>query len=477
MSTKTKKNNFDLYSIKTVTMMYFLMFALILILLINWLQTFFLDNYYQQMKTRETSRTANTLEAQYLGNKDDFSHYASQISMQNGVFIRVDDQNGSEIFNEGSYSNQTEQPYDYVTDKAKSRLDSNNLDSVSMVISDDKSDAERLVYATYLGDKSKDAILYIVAPLYPVQSTISIIRQQLLYICLIAMLIAMFLALLISKRLASPIEDITKSAEQLSRGNFNVKFNGGMFTETNKLAKTLNTASYELEKTDYYQRDLIANVSHDLKTPLTMIRSYAEMINDISGDDPVKRKEHLHIIISETERLNKLVTDMLSMSRLQSNSLELNKVKFDLTEAAHESADTFKVLNDQEGYRISFNNCKPTYVVGDIDKIKQVMNNLISNAVKYCGDDKYVRIDLKRVGKKIRFDVVDHGEGIASDEINHVWERYYRTSANHNRDIEGTGLGLSIVKGILSLHNADYGVESKEGSGSDFWFEMDTVRK
>ena len=108
MSTKTKKSNFDLYSIKTVTMMYFLMFALILILLINWLQTFFLDNYYQQMKTRETSRTANTLEAQYLGNNDSFSRYASQVSMQNGVFIRVDDSDGSQIFNEGSYSNQNE---------------------------------------------------------------------------------------------------------------------------------------------------------------------------------------------------------------------------------------------------------------------------------------------------------------------------------------------------------------------------------
>lgn len=105
------------------------------------------------------------------------------------------------------------------------------------------------------------------------------------------------------------------------------------------------------------------------------------------------------------------------------------------------------------------------------------MTNLISNAVKYCGKDKFIKIDVKRSGKKIRFDVIDHGDGIPSEELSHVWDRYYRTSANHERQIEGTGLGLAIVKGILSLHNADYGVKSKEGEGSDFWFEMDIIKK
>ena len=208
-----------------------------------------------------------------------------------------------------------------------------------------------------------------------------------------------------------------------------------------------------------------------------MIKSYAEMINDISGDNPEKRDEHLAVIIAEADRLNKLVSDMLSASRLQSNSAELNMTKFDIVKAATEVEETFEVLNQQEGYNISFNKCKTAYVYGDYDKLKQVMANLISNAIKYCGKDKYVRIELKKVGRNVRFDVIDHGDGIAAEEISHVWERYYRTSANRNRNIEGTGLGLSIVKGILSLHNANYGVESEEGKGSDFWFELATVKK
>ncbi|MBF1358724.1 MAG: sensor histidine kinase, partial [Mogibacterium diversum] len=330
---------------------------------------------------------------------------------------------------------------------------------------------------TYLGNRDDGNILYMIAPLYPVESTISILRSQLLYITFITLMIASMLAIIMSTWLSLPIASITKSAVQLSNGNYNVNFNGGIFTETNELARTLNKASYEMQKTDSYQRDLIANVSHDLKTPLTMIKSYAEMINDISGDNPEKRAEHLAVIIAEADRLNKLVSDMLSASRLQSNSAELNMTKFDIVKAATEVEETFEVLNQQEGYNISFNKCKTAYVYGDYDKLKQVMANLISNAIKYCGKDKYVRIELKKVGRNVRFDVIDHGDGIAAEEISHVWERYYRTSANRNRNIEGTGLGLSIVKGILSLHNANYGVESEEGKGSDFWFELATVKK
>ena len=222
---------------------------------------------------------------------------------------------------------------------------------------------------------------------------------------------------------------------------------------------------------------MIANVSHDLKTPLTMIKSYAEMINDISGDNPEKRKEHLKVIITEADRLNKLVSDMLSASKIQSNNLELDKEIFDLVAVTEEIVATYKVLNEQDGYHIRLNKCKAAYVYGDKEKIKQVLSNFVSNAIKYCGEDRVVIVEVKRIGKKVRVDVIDHGDGIASDELSHVWERYYRTSANRNRSIEGSGLGLSIVKGILVLHNANYGVKSKVGQGSDFWFEMDTVKK
>jgi signal transduction histidine kinase len=150
---------------------------------------------------------------------------------------------------------------------------------------------------------------------------------------------------------------------------------------------------------------------------------------------------------------------------------------FDLVEAARDVYESFHVLSSSEGFDIRFHPCKPAYVVGDRTRLMQVMSNFVDNAVKYAGDSKFIDIKLSRSGKKVSFHCIDHGVGIPEDEISHVWDKYYRTSANHERAIEGTGLGLAIVKGILTLHNAKYGVESSEGKGSDFWFELETVRK
>lgn len=478
MNTKRNRTGFDLYSIRTVTTLSFLWLSAFLILVIWFLQTFFINNYYEDMKARETQQSAIMIQTAYESRSSNLTNLALSISVDTGTFVRMDITGDTYVFDGGTIVEPSEATYSYEIEKARERLDQSNLTSMSLMANDAKTKTRRLVYVAYLGPSVDHNYLYIVAPLYPVQSTISILRQQLTYISLIAFIIAFLLARLISSRLTNPIKGITESAIQLGQGKYNVKFNGGGFTETNELARTLNTASYEMQKTEHYQRDLIANVSHDLKTPLTMIKSYAEMINDISGDNPEKRKQHLHVIITEADRLNKLVNDMLAASRLQSNQVELNKEKFDIVEAALEVAETYLVLNDTDGYFINFTRCKPSYVYGDKEKLKQIMSNLISNAVKYCGEDKFVNIELTRIGnKKVRFDVLDHGEGIAADELAHVWERYYRSSTNHNRNVEGTGLGLSIVKSLLVLHNANYGVESKVGQGSDFWFEMDIVKK
>lgn len=474
---KTKRSKWDPNSIRAVSLMYFMVFAAVILLMVWFMQSFFMNTYYERMMAQEAQTTANKLGNYYSTNKVNFDAYARKAADRNGLYIRLETADSTSEYGNSGLSQGDIPHYQFEISDAKDKLAKSSLGKISLTVTEKGNKASRLVYATYLGNRDDGNILYMIAPLYPVESTISILRSQLLYITFITLMIASMLAIIMSTWLSLPIASITKSAVQLSNGNYNVNFNGGIFTETNELARTLNKASYEMQKTDSYQRDLIANVSHDLKTPLTMIKSYAEMINDISGDNPEKRAEHLAVIIAEADRLNKLVSDMLSASRLQSNSAELNMTKFDIVKAATEVEETFEVLNQQEGYNISFNKCKTAYVYGDYDKLKQVMANLISNAIKYCGKDKYVRIELKKVGRNVRFDVIDHGDGIAAEEISHVWERYYRTSANRNRNIEGTGLGLSIVKGILSLHNANYGVESEEGKGSDFWFELATVKK
>lgn len=466
----------DFQSIKTTTMLYFISFTVIIITVIWCLQDFFINNYYESMRYSESLRTANALETQYQGAARDFEKYASETALDNGLYIRVEDAEKVTVYGGTVNFNYTMAEFNSDVRRIKNKLTNSPLNSVSLVLNNADNN-KRLIYASSIRAGRDEAIIVIISPLYPNAATIAIVRNMLLYISVIVVVLAITLSFYLSRRLASPIEGLTVSASELGRGNYHVRFNGGSFTETKELAKTLSKASYEMEKTDFYQREIVANVSHDLKTPLTMIRSYAEMINDISGDNPKKRKEHLGVILSETDRLNKLVTEMMNMSKLQSNQVELNKENVNIVELARKSFESFKVLNEHDGFDLQFKACKDCYVYGDKDKLLQVMNNFISNAVKYSGDNKYAKIEVKRSGKKVFFHVIDHGVGIPKEEISHVWDRYYRTSANHQRDIEGTGIGLSIVKGILTLHNADYGVESTEGKGSDFWFSMDVVKK
>lgn len=467
----------DTSSIKTTTLLSFLMYAMILVAFLWVLTSFFLDTYYQKMRTQEVIRTADAVEAQYLKGSAGFDKYVVETAEINGIYIQIKSFDEVLEYN-GSGISQEEAGFADDITRIDSRLAAADTDSVAETRHTGSSDSEaRLVYASRIGSGPTTASLYIISPLYPDQITIRIVKNMLGYITFILLSIACFLAYALSRRITWPIENLTRSATELSQGNYNVRFDGAAFTETKELARALNKASYEMEKTDFYQREILANVSHDLKTPLTMIRSYAEKIIDISGDNPEKRNADLQIIISETERLNRLVTDMLSVSNLQSNNVEMHREVFDLAEAAEDVYESFMVLGSSQGYEVHFHPCKPAYVMGDRSRIMQVMTNFVSNAVKYSGDNKFIDIKLVKSNKKVTFHCIDHGVGIPSDEQSHVWDKYYRTSANHERDIEGTGLGLAISKSILNLHSAKYGVKSEEGKGSDFWFEMDTVRK
>ena len=223
------------------------------------------------------------------------------------------------------------------------------------------------------------------------------------------------------------------------------------------------------------QRDLIANVSHDLRTPLTMVKSYAEMIRDLSGDNPEKRNTHLQVIIDEADRLNTLVNDILTLSDVQAGTLELRIERFSIKDLVASVIQTYEVLKTNEGYKIQFNCRQDIDVVGDSARIKQVINNLLSNAIKYCGSDKKIFINVKKWGKRVHIEIVDHGQGIKPDELPYIWERYYKSSTHHVRATKGSGIGLSMVKGILTAHNARFGVESKVGRGTTFWFELEVA--
>ncbi len=274
----------------------------------------------------------------------------------------------------------------------------------------------------------------------------------------------------LSGYLTKPINELTEKARRLAHGDWEVDFQGAEYgAEMVQLADSLNYARDEISKADKLQKELIANVSHDFKTPLTMIKAYASMIQEISGDVPEKREKHAQVIIDESDRLTSLVNDLLDLSKMQSGIQELKYNLFDLSAYIDDVLERFAYLKERGGYTFELDVEEGLYTVADELKIGQVLYNLIGNAVNYTGEDKRVKILLKKEENCIRFAVTDTGKGIKSEELNTIWDRYYRSSEAHKRPVRGTGLGLSIVKAILEKHGFVFGVDSVLGKGSTFY--------
>jgi signal transduction histidine kinase len=208
-----------------------------------------------------------------------------------------------------------------------------------------------------------------------------------------------------------------------------------------------------------------------------MIKAYASMVKEISGNDPQKRDKHLQVIIDESDRLTGLVNDVLSASKISSGLEQLNKKVFNLTEFLYGIIRKFEYLQETQGYNFMVDIDANLYTLADEEKIGQVIYNLLSNAVNYTGEDKTIYISLKDSieDNRIKFSVRDTGKGISDEELSHIWDRYYRTSDVHSRPVKGTGLGLNIVKVILKSHAFDFGVNTKLGEGSTFYVDFPRV--
>lgn len=321
--------------------------------------------------------------------------------------------------------------------------------------------------------------LYVSRPLELLETSLSQLSVRMLLISIFVFVLAFALSSAISGWFTRPLIEMTDKARQLAQGDFNVDFHGAEYgAEMVELADAFNYARDEISKTDSMQKELIANVSHDFKTPLTMIKAYASMIIEISGGNKEKREKHAQVIIDEADRLASLVGDVLDLSKIRSGINALQMRTFNMSIYLREILERFSYLTTTGGYTFVAD-IQPNLFTGADDlKIGQALYNLIGNAVNYTGDDKTVYISLQKTSDEIfRFSVRDTGDGIAPNEIATIWDRYYRSDKAHKRPVQGTGLGLSIVKTILEKHKFAFGVESEVGKGSTFFVDFPLVEK
>ena len=484
---KYKKGLFK--SVKFRTFLYFFLLAA-LVLVVLWLfQLLFFKATYRSMKKQEVDRLGDKITNKFSERGIDrlFRDYLDRVAYQNGVNIMIFKIGGES----GCPAADCDITTKYVSGQFAAEYAGNGASPITepenYICGWDKfyekiSKKDRISYEESVGHGNyyiygakldNDSYLYIAASTVAKDGTVLILRDQFIIATALCLILSILASILISGRITKPISRMSKAARKLGGGDYSVRFKGNGYTEIEDLADTLNYATEEIGKTEQLRRDFLANVSHDLRTPLTMVKAYAEMIRDISGSDEEKRTRHSQVIIDEADRLTLLVNDILNLSKLESGTETLTLTEVDIASLAGIVLERFDVYATRDGYKFELEREGDAKAYCDYKRLEQVLYNLVGNAVSYSGDSKHVKVSVKG-GEKIRVAVRDYGEGIAEEDIPEVWNRYYRASQD-KRNVVGSGLGLSIVKNILEAHGVEYGVTSKLGEGTEFWFCLDRV--
>ena len=448
---------------------YYLALFVCLILAFLWLfQVLFFNTYYEYRTAKDLSKLASTTKEYYENNKSEQDY--DILSYNNNACIEIiknyETSYSSNQMRRGCIFNGREgiEANGYKKDFINSNLSNKTYKMKNPMLNN-----ETLINAIKLDDNT---YAFINVSLEPTDPAIRIIREELIYITIAIFILSFIFAYFISKKVSSPILKINKRAKEMAKGDLETPFEvNENITEIKELASTLDYTKNELSKLDETRKDLLANVTHDLKTPLTMIKAYAEMARDLNSDNKDKREENLNVIIEESERLNLLVNDILTLSKSESNMETLNKEDFDITALINTILNRFTYLNE-EGYTFKFNDKRKYIINADKPKVEQVIYNLLINAVNYTGEDKTITIKIEDFNKYIRISIIDSGKGIDTEEIDKIWEKFYKNEKNHKRRKIGTGLGLSIVKNILLKHGFNFGVESKKNKGTKFYFDV-----
>ena len=447
--------------------LYLIIFSITILSFLWFLQVIFLGTYYVWVKSKDIDKVTNQIVKKYNSEnyEETFDNLTYQKDMCISVMLGNTEVYSSSGFNKSCFSGNEN---NLVYEKFKLEFMNSGKNSAKYRIIDKRFENQILIKAVKLDNYY---YAFVSTSLQPIGSTVSILTSQLIYVTVLVLLLSFFISYFISKRISKPIVKISNDAKKMAKGDYSVSFvTDSNISEIVELSNTLEEAREELSKTDEIRRELMANISHDLKTPLTMIKAYAEMVRDLTFDDKEKSTEHLNTIINETDRLNLLVNDILELSKMQSNQIKLNKEVFDLNELIKSLIEKFNYLND---YKFIYQNQKKLMVYADKKQIEQVLYNLISNAIKYGGDKKVVKIKIIDQKNTYKVDIIDEGPGIPKEDLDLIWDKYYRTDKTHQRSNTGTGLGLSIVKSILVKHKFDYGVKSTINKGSTFYFQID----
>ena len=451
-------------SLRANLLIYFLIFSAIILGFLYFFQIVFFNTYYKINQTNNLEQTVNLIEKNI--DKENAKVLLNEISLNNEVCIQIV-KDSNLIYYSDYYKHCAGKDNDALEVIISSFINSDKkylkVDFVNNIYNN-----KSLVYGKKL---KNNTYVFANSSLEPMDKSINLLKGQFLYVALIVLLLSFVISYYFSRRIAEPILKINQSAKKLADKSDKVKFTFETEVfELKELSETLNNTAKELNKTEELRREFLANVSHDLKTPLTMIEAYAASARDLNYNNKKKRERDLNIIIDEAERLNMLVNDILLLSKIESKTTKLNLEDINIKKEIETILERFAIYKN-DGYIFEFNETEDYVITADKQGIERVIYNLINNAINYTGENKKVKITFEKNQNILTINIIDTGKGIEEEDKKLVWNKYFRINKRHRRTTVGTGLGLSIVKEILEEHKFEYGIKSKLNKGSCFYFK------
>ena len=462
-----------------------------------------LESYYYYSTNKlflETYEMINENRAKLDDEKEKYQLELEKLSINNNIEIVI--LNGEEnIFasnknyvSEFGTINETKYNVDYSIFNKSDLMYSQNNVSIRKII--DKKDG--IDYILLKGNLATGEMLYIRTPIVQIKNSVNIANRVIAIMGVVVVVFGGFVIMIIAGKFTKPIEELNEIANEMSNLNFKRKYRiNDSEDEINELGKSINTLSDKLEETieqlkinnselekdietkskiDEMRKQFISDVSHELKTPIALIQGYAEgLVENVSSDEE-SRKFYAEVILDESNKMDKLVKRLLELMKLEYEDRKFNDTNFDIVELIHSVIKNSQVVLKEQNIEIDFKEEKPIYVYADDFYIEQVITNYFTNAIKNVekiGDKKLIKISIKKgkEDKKYRITVFNTGKNIDQENLNRIWNRFYKVDESRDRSKGGTGIGLSLVRAIMTKYNSKYGVTNKK-DGVEFYFEV-----
>lgn len=439
----------------------------LMLALILFLQTTFLDGTYKNNKIAYLKDTATQIDEGIQN--DDILSVLEDISFSNEVCIRV----VTDAVGFTTYQDASSCALGKLSNKQLNKIATTTFDNGGEALFDSNSSniKNAYIYSKLSKVNDENVLIMLSTSIVPLQSTIDTMYDQFNIIIIVVVIATILLALCLSSLIVKPIKKIEMEATNLPSGKYDHKLIKTDAREIENLNNTLARANEEIIKADVARKELIGNVSHDLRTPLTMIVGYGEMIRDFPEEN---NAENINVIINEAKRLSTLVDDLLDLSKVESGKIEFHNKDIKISDLLGSVYDQFEPYCKANNIEFVLNVEDSDVVVSvDENRLKQVLHNFMSNALNYNdAKDTKIIIGEEKVEDAYRIYVYDNGSGVRQEDKDKIWNRYYKVDKEHKRSHIGSGIGLSLCKDILDKMGYKYGVDSVYGEYSKFYFDI-----